>query len=92
MPAGRCPVVPERHAYLVRRPDPRAPPFLSAIWNAFRRAPPQSNRNIRELTFGYGFVNLNFGAGSGFALGSCAPPGPGSPIMRAASNQGAQIS
>jgi hypothetical protein len=50
------------------------------------------HRQIRELTFGYGFVNLNFGAGSGFALGSCAPPGPGSPIMRAASNQGAQIS
>jgi hypothetical protein len=28
---------------------------------------PESNRNISELTFGYDFVNVNFGAASGFA-------------------------
>ena len=44
---------------LVRRPDPRAPLFLSAIWNAFRRAPPQSNRNTSGLTFCEFCVNTN---------------------------------
>jgi hypothetical protein len=74
---------------LVRRPDPRAPLFLSA-WNAFRRAPPQSNRNIGGLTFGYDFVNFNFGTESAPALGSPVLPVPGRLITRIASSHGAQ--
>ena len=35
------------------------PQSYSAIWNAFRKAPPQMNRNASELTFAYDQANLN---------------------------------
>ena len=91
-PAGRCPAVPDGHARLpgVWSVDLTRGRRCSCPRNAFRRAPPQSNRNASELTFGYDFVNFNFGTESASALGSLVFAVPGRLITRIASSHGAQ--